>query len=96
MMTLDEAEERGTWWTIEEEPGRGGHERTSLPTMARMTIKMPPDDHDRDGDAGDGDGNGICVCVCICDGGCQASGGWWRQKWWIMITMRKWEQTWVR
>ena len=64
MMTLDEAEERGTWWTIEEEPGRGANKRASLLTTARMTIKMPPDDRDRDGDAGDGDGNGICVCIC--------------------------------
>ena len=98
MMTSYEAEVRGAWRMIDEEPGRVGNERTHLPTTARMAIKMPPGDCDRDGIAGDDDGNGIyiCVCVCNCDGGGQASGSWWRRKWWTMITMRKWEQTWVQ
>ena len=56
--------------TIEEEPGRGGNERTRLLTTARTTIKTPPGDHDRDGDGQYGEG----ICICVCDGGWQASG----------------------
>ena len=92
MMTPDEAEEREAWKTIKEDPGRGGNERTPLPTRAGTAIEMPPGDRDRDGNVADGDGDGVCVC----GGGWQASGSWLWQKWWRMIMIKKWEQTWVR
>ena len=44
----------------------------------------------------DGDSDGVCIYACNCNGGWQASGGWWRPNWWRMITMGKWEQTWVQ
>ncbi len=48
MMTTDEAKEWGAWQTIKKELGKGENEGTSLSKTAKMTIKMPPGDHDRD------------------------------------------------
>jgi hypothetical protein len=77
--------------TIEEEPGRGGNERTRLLTTARTTIKTPPGDHDRDGD-GHGTVRASASASVTVDGKHQVSV---RQKWWRMIMMRKREQMWV-
>jgi hypothetical protein len=77
--------------TIKEEPGRGGNETTPLLTMAMMTIKTLPGNHDSDG-GGQGmvraSASASLPASATVDGKHQAAV---RRKWRRMIMMQKWE-----